>query len=157
MNKYLPVVPLLFLAACTATPIPNMAASPEGRWAVRLEGKPVMIFDLEQNRTASGGWSGTRTVATLRMTEEHSFSNIKGPGHITPIVWSRMTDKGILEFRAGSDRDTYTFRVLQNGSAELGWKGFPAEPLILSRAESDESIPDVWDSAKVYPSEDGHR
>lgn len=144
------------LGACATESARNPPSlSPEGRWAVRLSGKPVEIISLTRNDTAVGGWSGTRTTAVFMMSEQHSFSGVQGPVSTVPIVWSNQHG-GLLRFKAGTDSDVYTLRVLKDGRALLGWAGRPFKPVVLTRALAPESVPDVWEFTKVFEAEDGH-
>lgn len=162
--RHLFVLGAAFIITACTTSLTRDAARPDlaghaaqGRWAVRLGGKPVTIIALQQDENAVGGWSGNRMVPQLRMTGDHSFSNIKGPAYTHKIVWAQSSGDRALEFKVGSDPETITFRVLRNGTALLGWKGIPVDPLVLSRAATHESVPDAWDPANVYRGEDGHK
>lgn len=133
-------------------------ATMEGRWAVRLERRPVLLLDFKQDTTAPGGWRGSRAAAGFRMSEEHAFSKVaKKGGKAEPIVWSAARDGTTLEFRIGQERDIYVFRLLPDGSASLGWKGVAVQPLVLSRATAEETVPATWDYDRIYKAEDGHR
>lgn len=159
VNRFIFATALVALSGCTASSINSVPHSPleaaSGRWAVRLDGKPIIILDLNRDPKATGGWEGTFSDAAFMMTQEHKFSHVQGPGGSKPIVWAHAL-ADTLEFKAGRDRDIYTFRPLANGTALMGWKGTAVEPLVLSRARDDEKIPPVWDASKVYQSEDGH-
>lgn len=158
---FLPIVLAIITPGCASNSVDPLAEAAledaaAGRWAVRLDGKPVIILALERDSTSPGGWSGVSTVATFQMTQEHSFSRINGPGRERSIVWSNALNDGTLEFKVEPDSETYTFRVQPNGTGLMGWKGVSVPPLVLSRAREHEEIPAMWDSNRVYRAEDGH-
>lgn len=156
MRRLSVLVAICFVSACAANSVLGTnRPSAEGRWAVRLDGTPVQIVSLDRNAAAIGGWSGSRTTAAFEMTTKHSFSKVQGSLHTVPITWSKEDGAGILEFKAGTDQDIYTFRVLADGRALMGWKRWPVKPLILTRASPNETVADKWDTARVYRAEDG--
>lgn len=164
MRRTIVMAIVLFgLISCTMPNAPESTGQqrsdlgPEGRWAIRLEGRPVMILTLHRDERAIGGWSGTRTVTQLKMSQDHLFSNVVGPAGTQPIVWARSTGPASLEYRVGRDADTETFRLVGNGTALLGTKGIPVRPRVAHRAAADESVPGDWDPAKVYHGEDDYR
>jgi hypothetical protein len=154
MRRLSVLVAICFASACSTNSIREANhPSAEGRWAVRLDGTPVQIVTLVRNGATR--WSGSRTTATFQMSMQHSFSKVQGPAQTVPIIWSKDDGPGMLEFKAGTDGDIYTFRVLPDGRALMGWKKWQVKPLVLTRASPNESVPEKWDSMRVYRSEDG--
>lgn len=115
----------------------------------------MLIVDLKRDETAPKGWSGVFSTAQMRMTEEHSFSNVKGPGSSKPIAVAG-SDSEAIEFTVPTHSGVYSFRTADNGTALLGWKGESVAPLVLHRIDADRAIPASWEAGTVYAAEDGH-
>ena len=143
------VLLLPFLLAAAALPA-RAAEDPSGRWALHAAGKTLVILDLKPRR--GGGWSGRIERPTRMQVTDKGFTEIRGPVVHRNVRSGAATPEGLELIAEGvgpGDTDLYMFRVLE-GHAELSFKGFPMEPVLVIRAEADEKVAQSWDPDRMY-------
>lgn len=138
---------LALLVALPAWAAPHDAA---GRWAVRSNGRVLMIVTLVHDKQ---GWRGSwRRPAKFQMDGSvRVISAIKAPISDWPVTIASAADDGLLVTfdGAASGKTTVTFRVLDDSTARLSWAGMP-NALVLDRAAPDEQ-PIALDPQDAYP------
>ncbi len=138
------------LIAFPAWAAPRDAA---GRWAVRSNGRVLMIVNLTQDKA---GWRGSwRRPA--HFSSDGGFQAIDAAR--APIVdWPVIkvipsSDGWLLTFDgavSGEKPDSALFRVLDDGTARLSWSAVPDSALVFDRAGSAER-PIALDPQTSYP------
>lgn len=141
---------LPFLLAAAALPA-RAADDPAGRWALHAGGKTLVVLDLKPRK--DGGWAGTIERPTRMQITDKGFTEITGPVVHRAVRSGAATVEGHELIAVGvrpGDTDLYVFRVSPEGYAELGFKGFPMEPLLFVRAAADEKVAGSWAADRLY-------
>ncbi|HEX8526911.1 hypothetical protein [Allosphingosinicella sp.] len=144
---------LLFLAG-TAAPACAQPGDPAGRWAVRAEGRTLMLLDLVRDRSAPGGWSGSLTrPERLGIMPRGAFIAISGPIAARPVVAAAQRGAATelaLARPDGGAPDRYLFRLIAADVAELVSAGSTGPALLLTRAAAGDSVAPDWEESRIY-------
>jgi hypothetical protein len=133
------------------------ASDAAGRWAVRSNGRPLMIVTLSHD---GAGWHGTwRRPA--RFTSDATFgvvTNVEGPAVDRPLIAATERGDGIeLRFagRPGEAAQEFRFTVSPAGIARMTSTAAAGAILVLDRARPGETVI-AYDPHAEYPI-DQHR
>lgn len=125
------VLLLLWLAA------PVAAANPAGLWALRAEGKTLMLFDVQ--RTARG-WRGVWTQPAKYATDGDVFSAIARETSRRITREAHAVAKGVeLVFDSpwpGGAADHMIIRDVNATTADMSWAAFSTIPYVLTRVKA---------------------
>jgi hypothetical protein len=130
---------LLVAAGCAC------AAGPAGIWAVRAEGRTIMLLTIRADPSAPAGWSADMVRPEgSAFTQTHELIGLGGPlGHRLLRAIAREGDRLLFAQAtrgAGREDDIHTFRTIEGGLAEWGIKGDPIPPLLLAPARRGETV-----------------
>lgn len=124
-----------------------------GRWAVRSNGRVLMIVTLVRDGKAwRGAWR--RPVHFSADGEFRSVEAAKAPIVDWPVIKAQAADDALLiTFNGAASGDTpdpVKFRVLDDGTARMSWAVAPDSALVLDRAVPTEQ-PIALDPQTAYP------
>jgi hypothetical protein len=148
-------VRLLIVLLLVALPAAAQAQAPEpsGRWAIRADGRVLVLLDLV--RAPGGGWTGSLTrPAELLLTPRGAFAGVGGPVETRRIVTAAQRGPQLelgVECRGGGTT-VYRLRPLDADTAELRLEE-RGPALLLSRAAPGETVAGGWDARRVYTPE----
>jgi hypothetical protein len=125
------VLVLLFLAS------PVVASNPSGLWALRAEGKTLMLFEVQ--RTAQG-WKGAWTQPEKYSTDGDFFTRIESRTKRRIAREAHTVEDGVeLVFDSpwpGGTPDHVIIRVLNATTAGMTWAAFNKTPYILTHVKA---------------------
>lgn len=138
------------LASSPATAEPLVA----GRWALRTEGRPLMVLELRIDPAAKGGWAGSLSrPSRFELRSGMTVANVHGPATSQPMIAAIAgADRLELSVRDRSnDVRSLIWTPAKGGGGSLKWKGFDlVPPLPFTPASRTERVPDAWDKSHVY-------
>lgn len=144
---------LALLASLVSDPAAAQAPDAAGRWAVRAEGRTLMLLELMRDPRLASGWTGSLTRPNnVGVMPRGTFVAIRGPIASHPIV-SATQRSGAIELkvgRPGGDPAHYVFHVLSADAAELKTADSTRPALLLTRVGPEERVATEWDEARVY-------
>src|SRR5690606_15430237 len=129
---------------------------PAGRWAVRSQGRPMVILTL---RREADGWRGEMERPTTLTTDgtASSLTAVSGPRIVRMIISARETPEGLAltvappTSQAGGVASLMVLSVRGDGTARLKPEGMPGDGLVLDRAAVGEALFVAWDAKAAYP------
>jgi len=141
------------VALLVATPAWAAAQDAAGRWAVRSNGRVLMIVMLIRDKAV---WRGTwrRPDHFSADGDFRAITAARPPVVDRPVIKAVAAGDALqVSFRGAtaSDKpDTVIFRVLDDGTARMSWPDFPGSALVLDRAGLSER-PIAFDPQASYP------
>ena len=145
----------VFAIMFAGLPASAQSGDPAGRWAIRSQGRPMVIVTLTQ--TASGAWSGSIERPTSLTTDAtaSSLTDVAGPRILRTISAAKTTANGLTfsvpSPRAGGGADTFSFEMRDDGTARMKPTGMPGDGFVLDRARADETMFAAWRADAEYP------
>jgi hypothetical protein len=142
-----------------AAPALAQERGPAGRWALRVDGRTLLILELSRTGDRTGLWrGGFRQPRTMRWSGRlgpgiFTFTGVAGPVIDRPMRSSRPMDDGIhIEFETAlpGQPDSFLFNLAADGSGALDMPGSGLPPLRLERAGPSEAVAGGWDPARTY-------
>ncbi|HVQ07093.1 MAG TPA: hypothetical protein VMS43_01525 [Allosphingosinicella sp.] len=142
-----------------AAPAFAQEQGPAGRWALRVDGRTLLILELSRTRDRIGFWrGGFRQPRTMRWSGQPgsgalTFTRVEGPAIERPMRAAMPRDDGVhIEFAAPlpGQPDSFLFNLAADGSGALDLPGSGLPPLRLVRAGPGETVADGWDPARTY-------
>lgn len=125
----------VLLLFCLAAPV--AAADPAGLWALRAEGKTLMLFEVQ--RTARG-WRGVWTQPAHYTTDGDVFTGIESTTKRQMTREAHAVPKGVeLVFDnpwSGGAPDSLIIRAVDATTAGMTWAAFATTPYILTRVKT---------------------
>lgn len=148
-------IPSRVAAAFVVCCIPfSLAAAPPtpGRWALVASGRPVLLLELNENAAGKPGWTGS-FVRPKHFEADGSFStfsNVKGPAMIMPILSATAhPDELELTVRDSPQPLHLIWKPSEHGGT-LRFKDFSFAPVPFVAVRADQHVPDVWVKNRVY-------
>ena len=145
---------LPILLAASAVPA-RAAEDPSGRWALRADGRPLMILTLQPDPAEAGRWRGelVRPEGTT-LNQSHIAFGMRNAIDRKLLVGTTAAE-GTIELKYVDPKpdqvsDVLTFTPIEAGFALWGYKGVPFEPMLMLRARPEESVSAGWDPAGEY-------
>lgn len=143
----------LILALLITSPAWAAPRDAAGRWAVRSNGRVLMIVTLKHDKN---GWRGVwRRPA--HFTSDGDFRTISAAALAIvdwPVVRAIVSGDALaITFdgaASGEKPDSVTFRIVDDGTARMIWPASPDSMLVLDRASPAEQ-PIMLDPKSVYP------
>jgi hypothetical protein len=146
----------LFLFFVLLLPMPAVAETLEGSWALNIGGTAIFRFDLSKD--GDGKWRGTWTKPSSFASDGNNFSHLTGPPKRVPSMTALDTPDGIeLSFndpRPGAVPDIFDFKPIDPDAIEMIYVGTDLAPYTLERIESDASL-GPWDAEATYSRKGG--
>jgi hypothetical protein len=144
-GMWIPILLLLLGAA------PAFAqADPAGRWALRADGRTLMILELRRERDQ---WSGSLArPARFQMSPSGVFRRVEGPIRRRGIT-AVAASEGSLRLRVDSGNgaaDTHLF-TLDGEGARLSFADDESLQLPLVRAGEGEEVATFWPGERSFP------
>ncbi|MEA3014819.1 MAG: hypothetical protein QOD42_3364 [Sphingomonadales bacterium] len=142
-----------------AAPAPAQEQGPAGRWALRADGRTLVILELSRTGDRIGFWrGGFRQPRTMRWSGQpgsgtFSFTRVEGPAIERPMRRAMPRDDGVhIEFAAPlpGQPDSFLFTLAADGSGALDMPGSGLPPLRLVRVGPGEAVAEGWDPARTY-------
>lgn len=142
-----------------AAPALAQEHGPQGRWALRANGRTLMILELSRTRDRIGRWVGVlRQPRQMRWAGQpdsgaFTFSGIEGPVIARAMRPAMPTNDGVhirLAEPLPGQPDEFLLRVGEDGIGALFAPGSEMPPLQLVRAEAGEAVWTGWDRARTY-------
>jgi hypothetical protein len=139
----------LLFVLLTLLPVPAMAQSLEGSWALRLDGTIIFRFDLERD---GEGWRGSWSRPETFASDGDRFGNLRGAETLEASegreigAWAELT---FPDNRAGAVPDVFRFNLMAANRAELIYAGTGLAPYTLERV-ADDAVLGPWEEGKVY-------
>lgn len=141
------LLPLLVLLL----PVPAVADTLEGSWALEVDGKAIFRFDLAKG--VDGKWQGIWSKPGSFASNGNSFSHLKGPPKKVPSMTALDTPDGIeLSFndpRPGAVPDIFDFKPIDEDAVEMKYVGTDLAPYTLERVKPDAPL-GPWDPDATY-------
>ena len=141
----------LILALLITSPASAAPRDAAGRWAVRSNGRVLMIVTLAHDKN---GWRGVwRRPAKFDADGSFRVINAVKPPVLNWLVTRAIATDGALVITfdgAASGKTTVTFRVLDDGTARTSWPGISDAVLVLDRATPAEQ-PIALNPQDTYP------
>lgn len=155
------MIRLLFAALLLLGALPAFAQEqgPAGHWALRVDGRTLLILDLSRTGDRVGFWrGGFRQPRTMRWSGQpgsgtFTFTRVEGPVIERPMRLAMPRDDGVhIEFATllPGQPDSFLFSLAADGSGALDMPGSGLPPLQLVRVGPSESVADGWDPARTY-------
>lgn len=124
---------------------------PAGRWALRADGRTLMLLELRSD--GPGRWAGSLALPTrFQMTRSGVFQRVEGPIRRRALTASRQD--GALRLQVDSGREgvfnTYLFTFSGEGP-RLGFPDYDGVQLPLARAEEGEEVATFWPGERSFP------
>jgi hypothetical protein len=132
---------------------------PAGRWALRVDGRTLLILELSRTSDRLGFWrGGFRQPRNMRWSGQpgsgtFSFTGVEGPAIERPMRLAMPRNDGVhIEFAAPlpGQPDSFLFNLAADGSGALGMPGSGLPPLRLARVGPGEGVAEGWDPARTY-------
>jgi hypothetical protein len=142
-----------------AAPALAQEQGPTGRWALRVDGRTLLILDLSRTRDRLGFWrGGFRQPRTMHWSGQpgsgiFTFTRVEGPVIERPMRLAMPRNDGVhIEFAAplAGQPDMFLFNLAADGGGTLDMPGSGLPPLRLERAGPGEAVADGWYPARTY-------
>lgn len=124
----------------------------EGRWAVRVGDRPIMVLELRKDTRAKGGWVGSLVRPRHFTVTATTFRDVRGPVIAEPIVEAHPTADVIeLTFRDSSgELVKMVWQPLEGGGGDLKVVDWPISPFHFQSASTSDRVNSAWDSSMAY-------
>ncbi len=141
------LIAALFLLA--ASPTVAQVEDPAGSWAIKSEGRILMLLELRHDPSMPGGWAGVLARPEhFTITGSHVALDVSGPVISRPILSASMRGRQIalvIQARAAdAEADTFLFNLLDASHAEFGWDDPRFPPMAMARAGTDARVAADW-------------
>lgn len=155
------MIRLLLAALLLLGPAPAFAQEqgPAGRWALRVDGRTLLILELSRTGDRIGFWrGGFRQPRNMLWSGQpgsgiFTFTRVEGPVIERPMRAAMPRDDGVhIDFAAPlpGQPDSFLFNLAADGSGALDMAGWGLPPLRLERAGPSEAVAESWDPARTY-------
>jgi hypothetical protein len=142
-----------------AAPAVAREQGPAGRWALRVDGRTLLILELSRTGDRVGFWrGGFRQPRAMRWSVQpgsgtFAFTAVEGPAIERPMRAAMPRNDGVhIAFAAPlpGQPDSFLFSVAADGSGALAMPGSGLPPLRLVRVGPGEAVASGWDPARTY-------
>jgi hypothetical protein len=132
-------------------PMPALADTLEGSWALEIGGTAIFRFDIAQDD--DGKWRAIWNKPGSFASDGDNFSHLTGPAKAVPSMTALDTPDGIeLSFndpRPGAVPDIFDFKPIDADAVEMTYVGTGLAPYTLERVKPGAPL-GPWDPDATY-------